>query len=302
MNYSMMAKNEIVKLGFSTDCCKLAFLSAVIHTAGSVLIRDKKLEVEIFSENVKLLEKVGAIIKEFYSAEPSYGKRKISLVGDRAMAVMYDCGLFVTDGGHTVVEEGINASLIQSPCCKVNYIRGAFLGAGSLSAGNGYHLEFGVSNPVFAEHLAALLENSGVPAKIIAREKKVVVYAKGSEAVCDCLALMGASGAVLKLNDELVLRDARKNYNRINNCEYANIGKTVDAAVKQSEAIKFIKKKAGLASLSDKLSAVAVLRLENPEASLSELASIIGLPKSTVKNRLNKIVEIAENLKEKTDG
>ncbi len=302
MNYSVIAKNEIVKLGFSTDCCKLAFLSAVIHTAGSVLIRDKKLEVEILSENDKLLEKIFSVIVEFYKTEPITGKRKISLAGDVAMSVMYDCGLFVSDGEHIVVENGIKPSLVQSPCCKVNYIRGAFLGAGSLSAGNGYHLEFGVSNRLFAENLAVLLEESGISVKTIDREKKVVVYAKGSESVCDCLALMGASGAVLKLNDELVLRDARKNYNRINNCEYANIGRIVDAAVKQTEAIKLIKKKVGMSAIPDKLSEMAQLRLDNPEASLSELASISGLPKSTVKNRLNKIAEIAENLKEKTDA
>lgn len=303
MNYSQLAKTEVVKLGFSTDCCKVAFLSAVIHSTGSVVIRDKSLAVEIFSENDDLLGKTAKIIHDFYGVDVSKtGARKIVLHGNAAMEIMRDVGIFSYSGANTVVEEGIMPRLVENKCCSVNYIRGVFLGAGSISARKGYHLEFGLSNPVFAADFSALLEKNGIPVKTIVREKKIVVYAKGSEAVCDCLALIGASLAVLRLNDELAYRDVRKNFNRINNCEYANIGKTVDAAVRQTEAIKFLKKKNIFSSLPDKLIEIASLRLDNPEMSFTELAQLSGIARSTVKNRLTKIVEYAEELKEKNNA
>lgn len=303
MNYSQIAKTEVVKLGFSTDCCRVAFLSAVIHSAGSVVIRSKKLAVEICSENEELLEKTAKIILDFYGVEVAKsGARKLILQGSSAMEIMRDVGIFCSDGEHTMLREGIAPYLVENKCCAVNYIRGVFLGSGSLSARKGYHIEFGVSNPVFASDFAALMEKCGIPVKIIIREKKIVVYAKGSETVCDCLALMGASIAVLKLNDELAYRDVRKNSNRINNCEYANIGKTVDASVKQIEAVKYIKKKNRYGELPVKLREAAEMRLSNPEMSLSELSELSGIARSTVKNRLNKIVEYAEEIKEKNNA
>lgn len=299
MNYSQIAKNEILKLKFGADCCKTAFLSAVIHSTGSVVIRDKTLAVEIMSENEELLEKTASIILDFYGFEAAKsGSRKLVLSGDDAMTVMRDVGIFREEGGHTVVEEGILPSLVQNDCCAVNYIRGVFSGAGSISANAGYHLEFGLSNPVFADDFASLLERFSLPAKIIVREKKIIVYLKGSEAVCDCLALAGASKAVIALNDQLTIRDVRRRYNRVSNCEYANIGKTVDAAVRQAEAIKKLKKSGKYDLLPEKLIEVAECRIENPELSLSEIANLTGLARSTVKNRLNKLVELAEQTKE----
>ena len=299
MNYSQLAKNEVVKLGFSTDCCKKAFLSAVIHSAGSVVISGKVLAVEIYSENDELLKKAAALIEEFYAVTPDMSKnRKLIVAGDDAMTMMTDVGIFCSDGGHTVVQQGIMTALVINKCCAVNYIRGVFLGSGSLSARKGYHLEFGLSNRVFSSDFSALLGKCGIPSHIIPREKKIVVYVKGSEAVCDCLALMGASVAVLRLNDELVYRDVRKNSNRINNCEYANIGKTVDAAVRQLDAIKLLKRKKLYERLSDKLKQVAQVRVDNPEMSLSELSLLTGIARSTIKNRLNKIVEYADDIKE----
>ena len=134
MNYSQLAKNEVVKLKFGADCCRTAFLSAVIHSTGSVVIRDKTLAVEIVSENEELLEKTSSIIIDFYRFEPIKAGRKLILSGDAAMLVMHDVGIFRLEDGHTVVEEGILPSLVESDCCAVNYIRGVFLGAGSISA------------------------------------------------------------------------------------------------------------------------------------------------------------------------
>lgn len=301
--FSQLAKNQIVKFGFSTDCCKLAFLSAVVHTAGSVFISEKRLGLSVASDNAELLNKLADLFREFYGLNvKNKGKTHLVIIGDILLAALVDCGVFRVVDGQTEVVSGIEQRIVADECCRVNYIRGAFLGAGSLSARQGYHLEFALSNTEFGEELKRLIERSGIPAKVTERAGKCVVYVKGAEAVSDCLALVGASDAVMKLNEELALRDFRKINNRINNCEYANIGRTVDASVKQVEAIKYIKRKIGLEALGDKLAALAEARLKNPEASYSELALITGAPKSTVKNRLKKLEETARELKEKKHG
>lgn len=292
-----------MKYGFSTDCCKLAFLSAVVHTAGSVFISHKRLGLMVMSDNQALLKKVAEVMEQFYGLETKLkGKTQLMVSGDILLRALVDCGIFKLVDGETQVESGISPKITREECCRVNYIRGAFLGAGSLSATKGYHLEFALSNQEFGEQLSALIEQYDIPAKITERAGKCIVYVKGSTAVSDCLALIGASDAVVKLNAELAYRDFRKNNNRINNCEYANIGKTVDASFKQVEAIKYIRKKAGLASLGEKLCALAEIRLKNPEASYSELSELTDTPKSTIKNRLKKIEEIAKELKEKKNG
>ena len=242
-------------------------------------------------------------MSEFYGLKTrKKGKTQLMITGDILLRALVDCGIFKVVDGQTEVESGISPKIVADECCMVNYVRGAFLGAGSLTATKGYHLEFALSNTQFGEELKALIEKHEIPAKVTERAGKCIVYVKGSQAVSDCLALIGASDAVMKLNAELAYRDFRKNNNRINNCEYANIGKTVDASFKQIEAIKYIRKKAGLASLGDKLCLIAEVRLKNPEASYSELSDLTGVPKSTIKNRLKKIEETAKELKEKKHG
>ena len=150
-----------------------------------------------------------------------------------------------------------------------------------------------------AEDLRALLDRYGIAAKITDRKEKSVVYIKDSEGVSDCLALMGASDAVLGLNSEAATRQFRQYMNRQNNCDLANISKTVNAAVRQCEDIELIDRKIGLAGIGEKLEVVARARLNAREASFSALAESLGLSKSTLKNRLAKIGEIAAGIREK---
>jgi DNA-binding protein WhiA len=153
-----------------------------------------------------------------------------------------------------------------------------------------------------ANDLSAILNYFGINSKIITHNGKYVVYVKDNVSVSDCLALMGANSAVLALNNEVVLRDIRKQSNRVNNCDYANINKTVNASVKQISDIRIIEKKLGLSSLNPKLREMAIARTDNPDATFADLASILKIPKSTVKNRLNKLIEIASQLKEKGEN
>ena len=298
--YSTRAKNEIVGLGCG-DCCKRAFLSALVHTGGSLVFALGGMQIVISAGAKGIKNKVEKYALEMLDGVTVSGTDGETVIGGSGLtAALYALGIFrKSDEGETKVEEGIPHAIVAERCCGVNFLRGAFLGAGSLYIGKGYHLEFAVESKALAEDLRALLDRYGIAAKITDRKEKSVVYIKDSEGVSDCLALMGASDAVLGLNSEAATRQFRQYMNRQNNCDLANISKTVNAAVRQCEDIELIDRKIGLAGIGEKLEVVARARLNAREASFSALAESLGLSKSTLKNRLAKIGEIVAGIREK---
>ena len=138
-----------------------------------------------------------------------------------------------------------------------------------------------------------------ITSKLSSRKKIFVLYLKDSEAIKDLLALVGAEQSVLDLSDEMAKRDLRNTVNRQVNCINANINKTIEASLKQIQAINYINKKIGLDSLPEDLQEVAVLRLANPQESMDELLklSTIKLTKSGLNHRFRRILKIADILK-----
>ncbi len=116
----------------------------------------------------------------------------------------------------------------------------------------------------------------------------------------DFMAFFGGSNAVLELNDIIAYRSVRNDINRIKNCELANLDKSIEAGQKQYLAIKLIEEKIGLESLSEKLREIAIIRLENPDFTLEQIAELAGgdISKSGINHRFRKIMEIAKNLQE----
>ena len=139
----------------------------------------------------------------------------------------------------------------------------------------------------------------GIEFKIINSNLKYIIYLKESEQISKFLACIGASKAVLKFEDIRIYKEMKNNVNRIVNMETANLNKTIDAAFLQIEDIKLIKKKNKFEDLPNELKEVALLRLENPEASLKEIGEMLEVPisKSGVNHRFKKINNYAEELR-----
>lgn len=174
-------------------------------------------------------------------------------------------------------------------------IRGAFLGSGSVSNPESkYHLEIILSTEKNAEKVIKILSEFTIPAKKLERKNGYGVYIKDGEEISKLLALIGANSSVLKFEEIRVLRDMKNNINRKVNCETANLNKTVNAAVRQIEAIKTLQKNKEFDKLPENLKEIAQIRLENPDASLQELGQMLKEPigKSGVNHRLNKIIEL----------
>ncbi len=176
-------------------------------------------------------------------------------------------------------------------------IRGTFLGSGSVNNPESkYHLEIILSTKINANNVIQILSNFTVKAKLLERKNGYGVYIKDGEEISKFLALIGANSSVLKFEEIRVIRDIKNNVNRKVNCETANLNKTVNAAVKQIEAIRELQKKGEFEKLSENLKEIAIIRLENPDVSLTELGQMLKEPigKSGVNHRLNKILEIAK--------
>ncbi len=179
-------------------------------------------------------------------------------------------------------------------------IREAFIKAGSINDPNKkYHLEIMFKTKKKAEEMQQLLGNFNIHARVIKREKEYMLYLKEGEEISNFLALIGANNSVLKFEEIRVIKETRNDINRLVNCETANLNKTINAAVKQIDDIKLIKKKHKFITLPENLQEIAELRVENPDVSLVELGKLLKEPigKSGVNHRLKKISKIADELR-----
>lgn len=182
-----------------------------------------------------------------------------------------------------------------------SYIRGAFLGSGSINnPQNKYHIEITLNKVKNTEEILGILKKYGINFKMLyasnKNKSKNSIYSKDGEEISKFLAFIGANSSILKFEEIRVYRDMRNNVNRIVNCETANLAKTVNAAVKQVNAINKLKKSGKFNSLPDNLKELANLRLENPESSLIELGKMLKEPigKSGVNYRMNRILNMSE--------
>lgn len=179
------------------------------------------------------------------------------------------------------------------------YVRGCFLGSGSINnPENKYHIEFIVKDRNIADEILQILNKYNIHFKKLEKENAVSLYSKDGEEISKFLAFIGANSSVLKFEDIRVYRDMRNNVNRIVNCETANLSKTVNAAVKQIDAINKLKESGKYNSLSENLKEIAELRIKYSDVSLVELGKMLNPPigKSGVNHRMKAIVKLVEEL------
>ena len=189
-----------------------------------------------------------------------------------------------------------NSSLKQDEQLARLLIRESFIKKGFVNDPNKeYHLEILFKSKKKAEELKEIIVNFGIDIKSTKKGTDYMLYLKEGEEISSFLALMGAAKAVLRFEEIRVIKDTRNNINRLVNCETANLNKTINAAVKQIEDIKKLKKNKKFETLTENLKEVANLRLENPDATYEELGKMLAKPigKSGVSHRLEKISKLA---------
>lgn len=182
-----------------------------------------------------------------------------------------------------------------------SFVRGIFLGSGYISnPEKKYHLEFSLSSNQNVLQVEKVLKKYDITTKVIEKANVYSLYIKEGEEISRFLAFIGANSTVLKFEEIRVIRDTKNNVNRLINCETANFSKTIKAGAKQIEDIKLIKSKRKFSELPDNLKEVANVRLEHPDASLSELVEYMNntISKSGITHRLASISKIADELRD----
>ena len=286
MSFSSNVKEELMSAIGTARHCQLAELAAIVHFVGKN--SNKGSEIDIPVENEYASSKCFTLLQKTFNID------SITELVSKAIK------LNLTDEGFYNLHAATDSRLLKNSCCKRAFLRGAFLGAGSVSnPQKGYHLEFVCDSIEHAEQLMDILRSFGVEGHCIERKRYQVVYIKEGEAIVDLLNIMGAHASLMDLENMRILKEISNDINRRVNCETANIAKTVNAATAQVDDIYLIRDKYGLDHLPDKLREMAEVRLENPQASLKELGELMDPPvgKSGVNHRLRKLSELAETLR-----
>lgn len=308
MSFASETKKELTNLEVK-DCCGLAELSALIQMNGSLSFTNKKLAVDVQTENAAIARRIYTLIKRFYPVTVELLVRKkmrlkknnvyIVRLVDHARQILEDLGI-IGEGFEFVTE--ICPKLIMKKCCKRSYLRGAFLAGGSVNnpETSSYHLEIFSLYKEHSEALCELMNSFDLNAKTLERKKGYMTYLKEAEKITDFLIIIGANNAMLKFEDIRILRDMRNSVNRLVNCETANLNKTIGASVRQVENIKYIQGTVGLDVLPEKLREIAELRVAHKDVTLKELGEMVSsgpISKSGINHRLRKVDAIAEKIR-----
>ena len=313
MSFSSIAKNELSRIEIKNDCCALAELAALVRMNGTVQITGmQNINLRFTTENAAIARRIFSILKMMYHSDIEVMVRKnkqlkknnnyLIIIHDKNISekVLSDVGYIDEDRSNLFNPRyDVPKNLLSSRCCKRSFIRGSFLGGGSMSnPEKTYHLEFVTNHEKHAKSLRDIINSFELKSKIIQRKDNFVVYIKEGEQIVDLLNIIGAHQALLKLEDIRVLKEVRNNINRLVNCETANLGKTIGASIRQIESIKAIQRRMGINKLPENLREIAEVRMANPDATLKEIGEMMNPPigKSGVNHRFRKLEEIAEEL------
>jgi len=309
VSFASEIKKELTGIQLDT-CCKSAELAALIRMNGVVSMSGNKYSLDVQTENAAIARRIYTLIKSLYDVSIELlVRKKMKLKKNNVYIVRmkHDVQTLLSDLGivqdtYTLVRT-IPAKYYEKDCCKRSYLRGSFLAGGSINnpETSSYHLEIFNSYEDHNDSLCELLNEFDLRARKLERKKGYITYLKEAEKITDFLNIIGAHNALFKFEDVRIVRDMRNSVNRLVNCETANLNKTIGAAFRQIENIKFIEETVGLEALPEKLQEVAALRVQYQDVSLKELGELVTsgkISKSGINHRLKKIDEFAEKLRE----
>jgi DNA-binding protein WhiA len=291
-------RDELAQISPERRCCRQAEISALFHTSGAWHLRGGAVGVHLDLSSSAVARRAFAILRDLgvRSEIRTYRRRAFEQatryqlhvdVDEHALQVLRDAGVLSRTG----------APLGQPPkrvvgrsCCRGAYLRGALLGAGSLSGPRDPHLELRASGLDGARFIAEVAAREGIELAVSERRTHAVAYAKGHDTIADVLALAGAGDTALQLEEHAVLAAIRADANRLANADEANLVRTARAAHRQLEAIRSL----DVDSLPPALAEIAELRLRHPSASLRELAAKARPPlsKAAAHRRLQAVVKL----------
>ncbi len=303
MSYTSNIKNEIANIEYSNSET-MAELSAILNISAII----NKNDFSIYSENISVSRRIFKLLKDIYHIEIEMDTNEINkirknklvklTVKDKSNLILND--LCIIDNNKRLYEP--KDYLVDELKDKQAYLRGVFLICGSINdpKTSRYHAEFVIENEITANYVNDLLNELLFNSKVIKRNNNFMVYMKESEKISDFIKMLNALSSLFYYEDIRIYRDNKNMINRLNNCEQANVEKSIAASNEQLELINKLKEIIDFDLLDDKLKEVCIYREKYPESSMEELAEIISLEteksisKSGINHRFRKIKRIVE--------
>ena len=300
LSFSAAAKAELCRDIPHRRCCCLAEAFGVLLYCNSFSSEGIKIITESreFAWLLpKLFKRAFDIEFDSFPSMVSPGKLVFQIFDpDKIDVIMESFGFDTAD----TLSLHVNWPIVEEECCRTAFLRGAFLGGGSVTDPvKGYHMELTTTHQAVARETRVLIHDAmGFSAKTAERNGCVVLYLKQSEQISELLALLGAGVASMGIMEARLEKELNNKVNRRCNCDDANISKVVDAAQGQLNAIHILKDQGLLEKLPVKLQQAAAARENNPESSLSELAAMMDPPitKPAMNQRLKKLIELAREV------
>ena len=299
-SFSSAARAEICREFPQSHCCALAQCFGILLFCNS--FQDDGIKIITESREFacilpKLFKKAFDLDFDSYPSLAAPGKLVFQIREKEKLARIMEA--FGFSAGDTLALH-VNYPIVEEECCKVSFLRGAFLAGGSVTdPGKGYHMELSTTHQCVARETELLVrETMDFVPKAASRGGAQVLYLKQSEQISDFLTCLGAPVAAMGIMEARLEKELNNKVNRRCNCDDANLSKVVDAAQEQLAAIRVLKKQGILETLPAKLQQAAAAREENPEAALAELAAMMDPPitKPAMNHRLKKLVQLSREV------
>ena len=301
ISFSASTKAELCRSVPQKPCCILAECFGILLFCNSFSADGIKIitgSKELAQLLPKLFKKAFNLTFDVLPDPDACGKQLFQITSPEKLDIIMSAyGFSRTD----TLAMHLNLPLVEEDCCRTAFLRGAFLAGGSVTdPAKGYHLEFTTTHHSVARETDGLIEEMlGFYPKSATRGGAMVLYLKQSDMICDCLTCIGAPVAAMGIMEAKLEKELNNKVNRRCNCDEANTSKVVEAAQEQLSAIRKLTELGLLEQLPAKLHSAAVARIENPEASLTELAALMEPPisKPAMNHRLKKLVQTAKEAK-----
>ncbi len=316
MSFSSEVKGELARIKVVKKCDMLAEISGFLRVSGSLrLAGGGRFIIVASTENPAIARHYKTLIRDYFGSNARLEMEESQIPGrngyrysltispeEKSTQILRETGMLLIREGNDYLSDGIYQPIIGKKCCKKAYLRGLFLGCGTISNPNkSYHLEFVLNSERVAQDLKKMIGTFvDLSAHLTKRKSDYVIYIKKADYISDMLGIIGANQALLGFEGIKVNRSTRGEAQRISNCDNANVDRTLTAAEEQIRNIQIIRDKVGLQVLSISLREIAEIRLDHPDASLGEIGEMLTPPvkKPAVSKRFAKIREFAASLEQ----
>ena len=297
MSFSYDVKEELCRTAQNGKCCAMAECYGMLLYCNTFSSN----EIKVITGNQMLGRRLAERFRSAFSItfdilpeEGKAGKQSYVINDPHKLGHVFEAYGFSPE---SLIAHHVNLGVLEEECCRRSFIRGAFLTGGAITdPAKSYHLELVTDHYSVSREMYSLLLEMGFLPKETARGGNYITYFKQSAAIEDFLTVIGAPIHAMKLMEAKIEKDMRNSVNRKVNCDTANATKIIDAAAAHIEAIERIVAAGAFDDLPEKLRQTALLRIQNPESSINELAEISVPPvtKSCMNHRLRKLVETSE--------